>query len=67
MEQKLYISNCPVCGRALFKGLPNSYIEGGCPKCKNYIRINYTDTGVVASVSKLVRDANYSDGGSEVK
>ena len=40
-----YISSCPVCGRTLFKGTPNSYIEAGCPKCKEYLGISFSDTG----------------------
>ena len=50
MERTIYLASCPVCGRALFKGTPNSYIEGGCPKCKNYIRIEYTEEGVKANI-----------------
>ena len=46
MERKIYLASCPVCGRALFKGTPHSYIEGGCPKCKNYVQVEYTTEGV---------------------
>ena len=49
--EKTYLASCPICGRVLFKGTPNSYIEGGCPKCKEYIRINFTNEGFKASVS----------------
>lgn len=48
--QSAFLASCPVCGRVLFKGRPSSYIEGGCPKCKEYIRINYTEYGFEASV-----------------
>lgn len=67
MEQKLYMSHCPICGRVLFKGLPNSYIEGGCPKCKSYIKINYTEAGVVCTVAKAIRETDCPDCGGDVK
>ena len=51
MNQTIYIASCPVCGRSLFKGKPNSYMEGGCPKCKEYLQITFTDTGFSASVN----------------
>lgn len=50
MEKKVYMASCPVCGRSLFKGKPDSYIEGGCPKCKNYLQISYTADGVQSFV-----------------
>lgn len=50
MEKTIYLASCPVCGRALFKGSPNSYIEGGCPKCKNYVQIEYTAEGVQTNI-----------------
>lgn len=50
MERTVFLSSCPVCGRSLFKGSPHSYIEGGCPKCKEYIQITFTDTGFQASI-----------------
>ena len=53
MEKQIYLASCPVCGRALFKGSPNSYIEGGCPKCKNYIQIAYTAEGVQTNIREL--------------
>lgn len=43
--KRSYLSSCPVCGRTLFKGTPDSSIEGGCPKCKEYLKINFYDTG----------------------
>ena len=51
MEKKFFMASCPVCGRSLFKGKPDSYIEGGCPKCKNYLQIFYTPDGVHSVVS----------------
>ena len=51
MEKNIYMASCPICGRTLFKGTQNSYIEGGCPKCKNYLQITYTPEGVKAIVS----------------
>lgn len=50
MENKIYMASCPICGRSLFKGKPDSYIEGGCPKCKNYLQIHYTAEGVKSAV-----------------
>ena len=50
MEKQVYMASCPVCGRSLFKGKPDSYIEGGCPKCKNYLQIQYTAEGVKSTV-----------------
>lgn len=46
MEQVKYKASCPVCGRNLFKGIPNSYIEGNCPKCGSFIQVNFNDRGV---------------------
>lgn len=51
MEKKVFMASCPVCGRSLFKGTPDSYIEGGCPKCKSYLQISYTLDGVQSVVS----------------
>lgn len=51
MEEKTtYMASCPICGRSLFKGKPDSYIEGGCPKCKSYLQIQYTTEGVKSAV-----------------
>ena len=47
MDKKVYLASGPVCGRSLFRGSPDSYIEGGCPKCKNYLQISFTPEGVV--------------------
>ena len=47
MDKKVYLASCPVCGRSLFRGSPDSYIEGGCPKCKNYLQISFTPEGLV--------------------
>ena len=44
-EKQFFISSCPICGRTLFKGTPNSYIEGACPKCKEYLKIHFNGTG----------------------
>lgn len=48
----IFMASCPVCGRSLFKGKADSYIEGGCPKCKNYLIISFTDNGFTATVSE---------------
>ena len=50
MEKNTFMASCPICGRSLFKGTPDSYIEGGCPKCKNYLQISYTLNGVQSVV-----------------
>ena len=50
MEKKVFMASCPICGRSLFKGKTESYIEGSCPKCKNYLRIFYTLDGVKSVV-----------------
>ena len=50
MEKNVFMASCPICGRSLFKGSPDSYIEGGCPKCKNYLQISYTTNGVQSVV-----------------
>ncbi len=50
MENNIFMASCPICGRSLFKGKPNSYIEGSCPKCKNYLQISYTTLGVQSIV-----------------
>lgn len=47
MDKKVFLASCPVCGRSLFRGSPDSYIEGGCPKCKSYLQISFTAEGVV--------------------
>ena len=47
MDKKVYLASCPVCGRSLFRGSPDSYIEGGCPKCKNYLQRSFTPEGGV--------------------
>ncbi len=55
MEQKVFMASCPICGRVLFKGKPDSYIEGGCPKCKSYLQISYTAGGVQSIVREVPR------------
>ncbi len=55
MDKKVFMASCPICGRSLFKGKADSYIEGGCPKCKNYLQITYTPEGV-KSVVCVVRE-----------
>ena len=46
MEQKKYRASCPICGHNLFKGLPNSYMEGNCPKCRSFRQIYFNGDGV---------------------
>ncbi len=50
MEQLIFVASCPICGRVLFKGSCGSYLECGCPKCKEYIKITFTECGFQASV-----------------
>ena len=52
MNKTVFLASCPICGRALFKGAPESYIEGGCPKCKNYLKIFFTPVGFQACVTE---------------
>ena len=51
MTQITFTASCPICGRTLFKGTPNSYLECGCPKCKEYIKVKFTENGFTALVS----------------
>lgn len=53
MEKQIFLASCPICGRSLFKGTPNSYIEGGCPKCSSFLQIQYTDMGVQTAVNSI--------------
>ena len=53
MQKSVYTASCPICGRVLFKGSPDSYIEGGCPKCGEYLKISFTDCGFNAAAAKL--------------
>lgn len=61
MDKKIFMASCPVCGRSLFKGRPDSYIEGGCPKCKNYLQISYTPDGVQSVVSVAEAEKQNND------
>lgn len=61
MEKKVFLASCPVCGRSLFKGKPESYIEGGCPKCKNYLQISYTPDGVQSVVCVTLPEKQNND------
>lgn len=45
MEKDIFVASCPICGRSLFKGSPESYIEGACPKCKHYLKIDFGKSG----------------------
>ena len=53
MNKTVYLASCPICGRSLFKGKPDSYIEGVCPKCKKYLKISFTSDGVQSSVCEI--------------
>ncbi|MEE1074301.1 MAG: hypothetical protein U0K93_02345 [Acutalibacteraceae bacterium] len=54
MTKPTFIASCPVCGRTLFKGSPSSYVESGCPKCKEYLKITFIDNGfqVLTGINK---------------
>lgn len=56
MYKSTFTASCPICGRVLFKGSPNSYMEGGCPKCKEYLYITFTNNGFNAAVSISKKD-----------
>ena len=49
-EKQIFTSSCPICGRTLLKGSPNSYIEVWCTKCREHLKINFTNEGVQACV-----------------
>lgn len=55
--KQTYISSCPVCGRTLFRGTPDSCIEGGCPKCRKYLKIYFNDTGYQVCIIELNEDS----------
>lgn len=50
IENQIYTSSCPVCARTLVKGAPDSYIEICCPKCRNYLKIQFRKNGFEASL-----------------
>ena len=50
-DEYKYKASCPICGRNLFRGSPESVIEGNCPKCGNDLIIRYMNTGVAVTVS----------------
>lgn len=52
MEKNTFVASCPICGRVLFKGTPNSYMEGGCPKCGEYLKVAFVDTGFSVTSGK---------------
>ena len=53
-EKKLFMASCPVCGRGLFKGAADSYVESGCPKCKSFLKIQFTASGFEAHVTENI-------------
>lgn len=57
MEAQTFISSCPICGRKLFKGAPDSYFEGDCPKCKEYLKINFYDNGYRVCIMRQAKDS----------
>ncbi len=56
MEQIKYKASCPICGRSLFRGLPNSYMEGNCPKCGSFLQVTFNSTGVNAVMGSTAKD-----------
>ncbi len=59
-EKQTFISSCPICGRTLFKGTPDSYIEVGCPKCKEYLKISFHEYGYQVHIAKQTKESNES-------
>ncbi len=59
-EKQTFISSCPICGRTLFKGTPDSYIEVGCPKCKEYLKITFHECGYQVHIAKHTKDSSIS-------
>lgn len=57
MDSVKYKASCPVCGRNLFKGTPNSYMEGNCPKCGTYLQILFETNGYKIETGSSVPDA----------
>ena len=41
MKRENLKASCPVCGRNLFRGSEDSQLEGNCPKCGAYLKIEY--------------------------
>ncbi len=58
MKNSKYMASCPVCGHGLFRGQPGSYLEGGCPKCREYLKIAFTEDGF--TVSRACNEARQS-------
>lgn len=54
MEQAKYKAYCPICGKCLFKGTPNSKVEVFCPKCNGNMQVSFTSNGV--SIAEISRD-----------
>ncbi len=54
--ERSYLSSCPVCGRTLFRGTPDSCIEVGCPKCKEYLEVKFYDTGYQVCIRDRQRE-----------
>ena len=63
-EKKLFMASCPVCGRGLFKGAADSYVESGCPKCKSFLKIQFTASGFEAHVAENI---SHSPAAEEMK
>ena len=55
-----FVASCPICGKVLFKGSAKSYVEGKCPKCREYIKIKFSEEGFYSIVAlPLKRTGDY--------
>lgn len=56
-----YTASCPICGRVLCKGSPNSALEVGCPKCGEYITLTFCEDGYLARVALPLKKPHGKD------
>lgn len=45
MKNKTFSASCPICGRILLKGAPDSYMEISCPKCREFLTVSFLSNG----------------------
>ena len=65
-EKSVYVASCPICGRVLFKGSPSSYVESGCPKCGEYLKISFSEGGYNVVAAKTEK-GEMSETGKRVR
>lgn len=53
MESKKFKASCPICGRNLFRAVPNSYMEGNCPKCGSFLMISFGSDGITVQTNPV--------------